>query len=33
MKSCLLYYIGGTYYMFPNFFRMGTSIDSTHMKL
>ena len=26
-------YIRGTYDKFPDFFRMGTFIDSTHMKL
>ena len=26
-------YIGGAYDKFPDFFRMGTFIDSTHMKL
>ena len=26
-------YIGGSLNMFPDFFRLGTFIDSTHMKL
>ena len=31
IKSSL--YIGGAYDKFPDFFHMGTFIDSTHMKL
>ena len=27
------YYLRGAYDKFPDFFRMGTFIDSTHMKL
>ena len=30
---CFLLYIRGVYDEFPDFFRMGTFIDCTHMKL
>ena len=32
-KHCLFIPVRGAYDKFPDFFRMGTFIDSTHMKL
>ena len=33
MCVCVCMYVGGAINKFPDFFRMGTVIDSTHMKL